>query len=110
MEEMKHALNEAEDQLNNIITRIPARGIPEMGFTPDSDAQGKPFLAHDPSAIIHPPTEQEMQPFTGLSPKEGLNEHTVRYYRNTLIAFHKWARIMLSLLIDKVSFPLYADL
>ena len=98
---MKFVLNDAEAKLNAIIKRIPTRGIPEMGFTPDSDGAGKPLLRYDPSSE-GPPTEEELRPFLGMSPREGLNEQTVRYHRNTLIAFHKWARILLSLLIDKV--------
>jgi hypothetical protein len=102
MEEVRQILAEAEDDLNAIIKRIPTKGIPEMGFTPDRDAQGHSLVADFDPALAKPPSEEDLRPFLGLTPPEGLYDSTIQYHWNTLVAFHKWARILLSLWADKM--------
>jgi hypothetical protein len=102
MEEVRNILAEVEDDLNAIIKRIPTKGIPEMGFTPDRDAQGHSLVADFDPALAKPPNEEDLRPFLGMTPTEGLFDRTVQYHWNTLVAFHKWARILLSLWADKM--------
>jgi hypothetical protein len=102
MEQVRNILGEVEEDLNAIIRRIPTKGIPEMGFTPDRDAQGHSLVADFDHALAKPPSEDDLRPFLGMTPAEGLYDSTVQYHWNTLVAFHKWARILLSLWIDKV--------
>lgn len=102
MEEMRTILAEVDADLNTIIRRIPTKGIPEMGFTPDRDAQGHSLVSDFDPALAKPPSEEDLRPFLGMTPAEGLNNSTIQYHWNTLVAFHKWARILLSLWIDKM--------
>jgi hypothetical protein len=102
MDEVRHILAEVEEDLNAIIKRIPTKGIPEMGFTPDRDAQGHSLVGDFDHALAKPPSEDDLRPFLGMTPAEGLYDSTVQYHWNTLVAFHKWARILLSLWADKM--------
>lgn len=109
MQEMRKILNEVDHDLNEIVDRIPTKGIPEMGFTPDRDETGRPLgVADTDPALGTQPSVEEMQQFTGMAPREGLTLGTVRYHWNTLVAFHKWARIVLSMLVDKLYCVFYA--
>lgn len=99
---MRKIMGKVDRDINATIRRIPTKGIPELGFEPDKDEQGR-FLSDDhDSRHAHPPTEAEIRPFLGMTPAEGLDDHTVRYHWNTLTAFHKFGRIVLSLLVDKM--------
>ena len=102
MEEVRNILAEVESDMNAIIRRIPTKGIPEMGFTPDRDAQGHSLVADFDPALAKPPSEEDLRPFLGMTPAEGLYDSTIQYHWNTLVAFHKWARILLSLWADKM--------
>jgi hypothetical protein len=102
MEEVRQILAEVEEDLNGIIKRIPTKGIPEMGFTPDRDAHGRSLVADFDPALAKAPSEEDLRPFVGMTPAEGLYDSTIQYHWNTLVAFHKWARILLSLWVDKM--------
>ena len=102
MDEVRNILAEVEGDLNAIISRIPTKGIPEMGFTPDRDVQGHSLVADFDPALAKPPSEEDLRPFLGVTPAEGLYDSTIQYHWNTLVAFHKWARILLSLWADKM--------
>jgi Fungal specific transcription factor domain len=108
MREMRRILSEVDHDLNEIIQRIPTKGIPEMGFTPDRDENGHSLVSDFDPELAQQPTEDDIRPFVGMTPQEGLNENTIRYHWNTMVAFHKWARIMLSLTIDKIYCVSYA--
>ena len=108
MQDMRTILHEVDRDLNEIIERIPSKGIPEMGFTPDPTSKDpNPSFDTDPE-LTKPPTEEELRPFSGMAPEEGLTEGTIRYHWNSLISMHKWARIVLSMLIDKAYCVFYA--
>ena len=102
MEECRNILAETEHELNGIIRRIPTKGIPEMGFVPDRDLQGHSLVGDFDHSLAKPPTEEDLAPFLGMTPTENLYDSTVQYHWNTLVAFHKWARIVVSLWIDKM--------
>jgi hypothetical protein len=99
---MRKILSKIDREINATIRRIPTKGIPELGFEPDRDEQGRNLVDDYDARHAHPPTEAEIRPFVGMTPTEGLDDHTVRYHWNTLIAFHKFSRIVLSLLVDKM--------
>lgn len=65
-----------------------------------------PDFDYDPKKS-HPPTAEDLQFFVGLTPEDGLNDLAAHYHQRTLIAYHRWARIMLSLLINKVQYSLH---
>ena len=54
-----------------------------------------------------PVSESLLRPWKGIFPEEGLNPERLEYHRKTLVVYHKWARIMLTLLIDKAYCLLY---
>ncbi|CUS09771.1 unnamed protein product [Tuber aestivum] len=71
--EMGGAIFELKLRLEDRIARIPARGIPEMGFTPPHDPEFYELIGHDESLFD---TEKA-------------------------IVFNGWARIMLSMFADR---------
>jgi hypothetical protein len=102
MEEVRKVLAEVDHDLNKIIKRIPTKGIPEMGFTPIRGRDGHSLVADFDHNLARPPTDADLRPFWGMTPTEGLYDNTIQYHWNTLVAFHKWARVILSLYVDKV--------
>lgn len=102
MSYLRSCLNEAERQLSAIVKRIPTRGMPEMCLDPSAKNYKHHPFEYDP-ALATNPTAEELRQFSGISPVGWLNNYTVDYHFNNLKAFHKWARILLSLFIDKAS-------
>jgi hypothetical protein len=103
MEDLRHILQDLETKLNERIKRIPARGIPELGFTPgNDDNKAKAFDVYnaDPE-MARSLSPDEVKPWIGSTPIDGLNDQVVKYHFASLAAFHNWGRILLSLLIDK---------
>lgn len=96
-------IEQVEADLNEIINRIPTKGIPEMGWTPDRNIENGGTLVadYDPS-LSTPLSDADLQPFSGKTPTEGLNANSIKYHWNALASFHKASRIVLSLLINKV--------
>ena len=103
MEDLRKILTDLETKLNERIKRIPARGIPELGFTPGNDEKANAFDVYnaDPE-MARSLNPDEVKPFIGVTPVDGLNDQVVKYHFASLAAFHNWGRILLSLLIDKV--------
>ena len=100
MESLRKILSRLESDLNERIRRIPAQGIPEMGFTPQTQETQGPYDAPAGDASAKP-TEKEMKLlFDGIA-RGDMTSAECKYYGNARIAFHKWSRILLSLLIDK---------
>ncbi|KAH0541537.1 hypothetical protein FGG08_004012 [Glutinoglossum americanum] len=99
MEEVGIMLDELHSELDKRISRIPTRGLPEMGFTPEVDAE------------LDLPTQVSAEGRTnnGLS-TAGDNDWQLRCDEKKLIAFHAWSRILLSLLVDKAFGVLYQPL
>jgi Fungal specific transcription factor domain len=99
---MRKILGSVDRNINAAIRRIPTKGIPELGFEPDKDEHGHSLVSDYDTRHANPPGEDDIKPFIDMTPREGLDDHTVRYHWNTLAAFHKFARIVLSLLVDKL--------
>jgi hypothetical protein len=107
MEDLRHILTDLETKLNDRIKRIPARGIPELGFTPGKDDEkAKAFDVYtaDPE-MARSLNPDELKHFIGVTPTDGMDDQVVKYHFASLAAFHNWGRILLSLLIDKVYLP-----
>ena len=102
LSKMRSIIDKLELDLHEIIDRIPSKGIPEMGFTPDRNDIGGTLVAdYDPS-LTTPPSHEDLAPFLGKTPMDGLNSASIKYHWNTLASFHKAMRIVLSLSIDKM--------
>uniref|UniRef100_A0A093V889 Putative transcriptional regulatory protein n=1 Tax=Talaromyces marneffei PM1 TaxID=1077442 RepID=A0A093V889_TALMA len=89
MEELRSILVDLQFQLNSLINRIPLAQHPNS-FGSTSTSPGK--------AVLTPPQGRIEQ---GLLPDDGPGGCSEQYHTPVLVAFHKWARILLSLFLDK---------
>lgn len=87
MEELRSILVDLQFQLNSLINRIP------LAQHPNSFGTTSPGL----SARTAPQGRIEQ----GLLPDDGPGGCSEQYHTPVLVAFHKWARILLSLFLDK---------
>jgi hypothetical protein len=78
MEELRSILLDLQFQLNSVVNRIP--------------------LAQHPNSMRSPNTPQG---HSGMLPGDGPGGCAEQYHTPVLVAFHKWARILLSLFVDK---------
>ncbi|KAJ5614837.1 hypothetical protein N7528_008491 [Penicillium herquei] len=85
MEELRAILLDLQLKLNSIVNRIP-KGMPNQ--TPGR------AMSMSKSPVEVQSTETEL-------PGEGTGGCTEQYHSPVLVSFHKWARIILSLYIDK---------
>lgn len=91
MEELRSILLDLQRKLNSIINRIPDVSSVSSGPSPA-------FSYRSPVEMRSSDTEL---------PGEGPTGCTEQYHSPVLVSFHKWARILLSLFIDKVIFKFY---
>lgn len=96
MEELRSIILDLQMQLHQIIKRIPDM-LTEVSSA--SSNRSLSFSSRSPTETRSSDTEL---------PGEGPNGCTEQYHSPVLIAFHKWARILLSLFIDKVRESTYA--
>lgn len=91
MEELRSILIELQFQLNSLVNRIP------LAHHPNAVGQDSHSVTSDPASV------SPGQSFTGDGslPADGPNGCMEQYHTPVLVAFHKWARILLSLFIDK---------
>lgn len=90
MEELRAILLELQLKLNSIVNRIPEGQAPEHTTVPTGRA-----LSMSNSPVETRTSETEL-------PGEGPTGCPEQYHSPVLVAYHKWARIILSLYIDKV--------
>lgn len=91
MEDLRSILLELQLNLNSIINRIP------------EVTNARATSATDDSPSIASQSPVEVRSTDTELPGEGPNRCPEQYHTPVLVAFHKWARILLSLFIDKVS-------
>lgn len=89
MEELRAILLDLQLKLNSIVSRIPEGPSPESVFKPPGRG-----LSMSKSPVEARSSEIEL-------PGEGPNGCPEQYHSPVLVAYHKWAKIMLSLYIDK---------
>ncbi|KAJ5220576.1 uncharacterized protein N7469_009463 [Penicillium citrinum] len=89
MEDLRSILLELQLKLNSIVNRIPESQITDHG----SVSSGRALSMSKSPGKSHSP-ESEL-------PGEGPNGCPEQYHSAVLVSFHKWARIILSLYIDK---------
>lgn len=92
MEELRSILLDLQLKLNSIVNRIPDGNLQEV--SPGSSNRSKSF-SRSPG---------DTQTSDNELPGEGHAGCPEQYHTPVLVSFHKWARILLSLFIDKVSF------
>jgi len=106
LKELRKLLVRTSKDVHAIINRIPCRGVPELDFTPEMIGAA-PDYDHDDSMALSV-TEHEIGAFlrehSSLDGLEGVTKH----HRSTTTAFHKWARIVLSMLVDRLDCISYA--
>ena len=107
LKEMNEIVAATEAEVHAVIGSIPVKGVPELGFIPvDTSTRFPSQLDCDPS-LEAAPTDAEVTFYTGLMIGEfppSLN----RFHRQRTAAFHKWARIWLSMMCDKLHCIAYA--
>ena len=91
MEDLRSILLELQLNLNSIINRIP------------EVTNARATSATDDSLSVASQSPVEVRSTDTELPGEGPNRCPEQYHTPVLVAFHKWARILLSLFIDKVS-------
>ncbi|ETN42588.1 uncharacterized protein HMPREF1541_01745 [Cyphellophora europaea CBS 101466] len=105
--EMNQIISATETEVRDVINSIPTKGVPEFGFTPDvSTTRLTPPTDCDPM-LEGPLLESEITFWTGIM-TEDLPTPLGRFHRQRLAAFHKWARIFLSMMCDKLHCIAYA--
>lgn len=91
MEELRCILLDLQVQLNSIIDRIPE---PKAYDLPSNSNRSWSVSSRSPAEVRTSDTEL---------PGDGPTGCSEQYHTPVLVAFHKWAKILLSLFIDKVS-------
>ncbi|KAJ9249875.1 transcriptional regulator family: Fungal Specific TF [Paecilomyces variotii] len=92
MEDLREILSELQLNLNSIINRIPEAQRPAM-LNSDGSAVSPSLSSHS--------TPVEVRTSDTQLPADGPSGCPEQYHSPVLTAFHKWARILLSLFIDK---------
>lgn len=106
MHEMKRVIAEASDQLDTIIKMIPAKGLPELGFVPDTASRA---VTNDCDDVMGGPvTPNELAYYKTYISDADLVSPLARYHRQKLAAYNKWARISLSMMKDRLHVVSYA--
>ncbi|PYH49475.1 uncharacterized protein BP01DRAFT_413116 [Aspergillus saccharolyticus JOP 1030-1] len=88
MEELRTILVELQQNLNSIVSRIPEAESTDVSSVPSTRSWSTSSLAENRGSDIE-------------LPGEGPNGCPEQYHSPVLVSFHKWARIVLSLFIDK---------
>ncbi|KIW70188.1 hypothetical protein PV04_02480 [Phialophora macrospora] len=108
IQKMRRIMSEVGDHIHGIIKAIPSKGMPEMGFLPNvpKDAQqrasaseallGSPITSTD--IAYYKPSPNETDPSWPLA----------SFHRQKQAAYNKWARISLSMMVDKIHCVAYA--
>ncbi|RMZ79079.1 hypothetical protein DV737_g3581, partial [Chaetothyriales sp. CBS 132003] len=95
---MNELITQVEDQIKDIICSLPTNGIPELGFEPETG----PTPLYDCDPVFGTQIQEaELSSYVGGDPA-GLPSSLARYHRQKQCAFNKWARIVLSLVCDKL--------
>lgn len=96
MGDLRSILVELQFKLNSLVSRIPLAQHPG---TPGRDGHSAYSVGSDPSQPYSPGSSRSGE---GNLPGDGPSGCSEQYHSPVLVAFHKWARILLSLFIDKV--------
>ncbi|MCJ1390341.1 hypothetical protein MMC18_003200 [Xylographa bjoerkii] len=94
--DMRDILRPVEEDFRKRMKRIMNPDLPSENI----------FEAFE-STEAAPISESSLRPWKGVFPEEDLNPERLEYHRKTLVVYHKWARIMLTLLVDKAYCLLY---
>ncbi|KAJ9651514.1 hypothetical protein H2198_009211 [Neophaeococcomyces mojaviensis] len=105
MGDLRKSILEVGKEVKATIDRIQTRGIPELNFTPENNLA--PDLDHL-DAMGETVTEEEIENFLREGPKCNHTAPIAKHHRSATIAFHKWARIYLSMMIDRLDCVSYA--
>lgn len=98
MEELSSILVDLQFKLKSLVNRIP---LPqESGTSNRGESSARSVSSDSPS---QPESSSNHQLGEGALPLDGPAGCAEQYHTPVLVAFHKWARILLSLFIDKVS-------
>lgn len=108
MLEMKRIISAAGEQINYIIKKIPSKGLPELGFTPNDPKQKPQRVLDREASMADPISLNEIGHYTDLAGDPDTSSAVAYYYRSRRAAYNKWARINLSMMNDKLHCVAYA--
>lgn len=106
LKKLRLSLLRTSNEVNKIITSIPTRGVPELDFMPLTKATitGSDHLECMADSI----TDDEIKMFLRETSEKNVSPTLLVLHRATTAAFHRWARIMLSMLLDRLDCVSYA--
>lgn len=107
MQQMKSIMKETHEQVEAIMKQIPAKGLPELGFIPDGPKEGHKRALDCDAAMSSPVTPKEIA-YYRTSVEADPSAPLASYYRQRQASYNKWARISLSMLLDKMYCVAYA--
>ena len=106
--EMKRIMTEAEGHIHSIIKSIPSKGLPEMGFAPDMRRDLHRLPSDSDVLMDNPITDKDVAYYLTAPNDTDPLWPLANFHRQRQSACNKWARISLSMLIDKMHCVVYA--
>jgi hypothetical protein len=107
LKEMNEIIAATEAEVRAVMNNIPAKGVPELGFIPADTSSRFPAQLDCDTSLEGEPTDAEVTFYTGIL-TEDMPPNLARFHRQRTAAFHKWARIYLSMMCDKMHCIAYA--
>jgi hypothetical protein len=104
MEDLRTILVDLQIKLNSIVNRIPLAQHPRTPTHQSTFGQSPPSEPAQSASFVSPNPGLNGSTLPGDLSPDGCSE---QYHSPVLIAFHKWARILLSLFIDKVNYYIW---
>lgn len=105
LKEVRQFIHKTGDEVRGIISRIQTRGIPEFDFVPPMNPSSE---VDHLDVMGSPVTVDEIKYFLREENDIKSTNPIMKHHRTITIAFHKWARIMLSMSLDRLDCISYA--
>lgn len=99
IDEVKCILSDVKQNVEEILARIPAEELSEGLKPAPCDSGGHPTSGDNDMSMAATPTLENLNP----SARFLKNKLDGQYHKRCLVAFHRWAREFLSLIVEKVS-------
>lgn len=96
--EVKSILSNVKQNVEEILERIPAEELSEGLKQAACDSGGQPTSGDNDISMAKSPTLENLNPSTSFLK----NNSDGQYHKRCLVAFHRWAREFLSLIIERV--------
>jgi hypothetical protein len=108
IQEMKRIMSEVGGHIERIIKAIPSKGMPEMGFLPDVPKEAQQRASASDALMGSPVTATDIAYYKTSPNETDPLWPLASFHRQKQAAYNKWARISLSMLVDKIHCVAYA--